>query len=71
MHDTPAPGSLTRMRKVAALLEGTEVPAFGRDGVMPFLVAAAAGPARARAVSGTAVSASVRATREELSISAM
>jgi hypothetical protein len=38
---------------------------------MPFLVAAVAGPASARAASGAAVSASVRATRGELGICAI
>src|SRR3954462_916016 len=53
-RNTPAPGSETFMRKVAALPAGTEVPAFGPSGVIPCLVAAAAGPARARAASGAA-----------------
>ena len=66
---TPEPGSETRIRNVAALPEGTEVPAFGASGVIPFLVAAEAGTARTRAV--RAVSASVRATREGLGMCAM
>ena len=66
---TPAPASATFIRNVAALPEGTEVPAFGASGVIPFLVAAEAGPATASAV--RAVSASVRATRVVLSICAI
>ena len=67
--NTPAPGSETFIRNVRPLPAGTEVPAFGPSGVIPFLVAAAAEPARASA--SKAQVASVRATREELSIRAM
>lgn len=69
LTNTPVPGWATLMRKVTALAAGIEVPAFGASGVIPFLVAAAAVPVRVRA--RKALIASVRATREELSIRAM
>ena len=58
---------LTRILKVGDLPAGTDVPAFGASGVMPFLVAAAADDGRSSAPATMSVSMSLVDMRPTLS----